>query len=108
MLASMARLGILPGKSFEISKLDPTVQAALKDIPQTALKKLEGNAGSLGAIVNGWIVSKGLGTYGPNDYLKRTTVAALGWPRTTRKMRSIPTPRLTRLARSSPARTSIP
>jgi hypothetical protein len=80
MLASMARIGIVPGKPFELGRLDPAVQTALKDIPQTALKKIEGNASSLGAIVNGWIVSKGLGTYGPNDYLKRATVAALGWP----------------------------
>jgi hypothetical protein len=80
MLASMAKIGIVPGKPFEMSKLDPAVQAELKDIPQTALKKIEENASSLGAIVNGWIVSKGLGTYGPDDYLKRATVAALGWP----------------------------
>jgi hypothetical protein len=80
MLARMAKIGIVPGKPFELGKLDPAVQAALKDIPQTALKKIEGNASSLGAVVNGWIVSKGLGTYGPNDYLKRATVAALGWP----------------------------
>jgi hypothetical protein len=80
MLARMARLGIVPGKPFEMSKLDPAVQAALKDIPQTALKKIEGNARNLGAVVNGWIISKGLGTYGPGDYLKRATVAALGWP----------------------------
>jgi hypothetical protein len=80
MLASMAKIGIVPGKPFEMSKLDPAVQAALKDIPQTALKKIEANKNSLGEIVNGWVVSKGLGTYGPADYLKRATVAAFGWP----------------------------
>ena len=35
---------------------------------------------SMGAIVNGWVVTKGLGTYGPDDYLKRAVVAAFGWP----------------------------
>src|SRR6185312_2961936 len=80
MLASMAKIGIIPGKPFEMSKLDPAVQAALKDIPQTALKKIEANKASMGEIVNGWVVSKGLGTYGPADYLKRATVAAFGWP----------------------------
>jgi hypothetical protein len=79
MLARMARIGIVPGKPFEMSKLDPAVQSALKDLPQAALKKIEGNASSMGEIVNGWIVPKGLGTYGTN-YLKRATVAALGWP----------------------------
>lgn len=80
ILASMAKIGIEPGKPFELSTLDPVVQAALKDIPETALKKIMSNTSSLGEVVNGWIVSKGLGTYGPNDYLKRATVAALGWP----------------------------
>ncbi|MBL8580063.1 MAG: DUF1254 domain-containing protein [Mesorhizobium sp.] len=79
-LASMAKLGIEPGKPFEMAKLDPAVQAALKDIPQTALQKIMNNTSALGEVANGWIISKGLGTYGPNDYLKRATVAALGWP----------------------------
>ena len=79
MLASMAKIGIVPGKPFEMSKLDPAVQAALKDIPQSALKKIEANKDILGAIVNGWVVTKGLGTYGTN-YMKRAVVAAFGWP----------------------------
>ena len=36
ILASMAKIGIVPGKPFDMSKLDPAVQAALKDIPQSA------------------------------------------------------------------------
>jgi hypothetical protein len=79
ILASMARIGIVPGKPFELSKLDPAVQAALRDIPRTALKKIEANKDSLGAMVNGWVITKGLGTYGTN-YLKRAVVAAFGWP----------------------------
>ena len=79
MLASMAKIGIVPGKPFEMSKLDPAVQTALKDTPQNALRKIEGNKNSMGEMVNGWIVAKGLGTYGTN-YLKRATVAAFGWP----------------------------
>ena len=80
MLARMAKIGIVPGKPFAISELDPAVQAALKDIPQTALKKIESNRNILGAIVNGWVITKGLGTYGPDDYMKRAVVAAFGWP----------------------------
>jgi hypothetical protein len=80
MVARMAKIGIVPGKPFELAKLDPPVQSAIKDLPETALKKIVGNASDLGEVVNGWIVSKGLGTYGPKDYLKRATVAALGWP----------------------------
>jgi hypothetical protein len=79
MVARMAKIGIVPGKPFEMNKLDPTVQAELLDIPQSALKKIEANKGSLGGIVNGWVVTKGLGTYGTN-YMKRAVVAAFGWP----------------------------
>jgi hypothetical protein len=62
-----------------MGKLDPAVQTVLKDIPQTALKKIEANKDIVGAIVNGWVVTKGLGTYG-TDYMKRAVVAAYGWP----------------------------
>jgi len=79
MLARMAKIGIVPGKPFLMSNLDATVQAALKDIPQSALKKIEANKDSLGTVVNGWVVTKGLGTYGTN-YIKRAVVAAFGWP----------------------------
>jgi hypothetical protein len=79
MLARMAKIGIAPGKPFEMGKLDPAVQTALKDTPKTALKKIEANKDALGAIVDGWVVTKGLGTYGTN-YIKRAVVAAFGWP----------------------------
>jgi uncharacterized protein (TIGR03000 family) len=79
MLARLAKIGIVPGKEFDLGKLDPAVQAALKDIPQTALQKIETNSKMFGEEVNGWVVTKGLGTYGTN-YLKRAVVAAFGWP----------------------------
>jgi hypothetical protein len=80
ILARMAKIGIVPGQPFEMSKLDPAVQAALKDTPQVALRKIEASKNILGAIVNGWVITKGLGTYGPDDYMKRAVVAAFGWP----------------------------
>ncbi len=79
ILARMAKIGIVSGKRFEIAKLDPAVQAALKDLPKTALQKIEANQKSLGEMVNGWIITKGLGVYGTN-YMKRAVVAAFGWP----------------------------
>jgi hypothetical protein len=77
LLARFASIGFEPGKPFELSKL---VQAALKDIPESALKKIEADQKTLGETVNGWIVTKGLGSYGPDTYLKRAVVAAFGWP----------------------------
>ena len=79
MLARMAKIGIEPCKPFEMAKLDPAVQAALKDLPQTALDKIGANQSSLGEVVNSWQVTKGVGVYG-TDYMKRAVVAAFGWP----------------------------
>jgi len=77
MLAQMAKIGIEPCKPFTLATLDPAVQAALKDVPQAALKKIEANQQSLGTTANGWIMTKGLGQYG-TDYMKRAVVAAFG------------------------------
>lgn len=43
MVAKMARLGIVPGKLFAFDKLDPTVQAALKDVPKQSFEKIMGH-----------------------------------------------------------------
>ena len=90
ILARMARIGILPGQPFEMSKLDPAAQKALKDIPQTALRKIEVNKDIVGEMVNGWVVPKGLGTYG-TKYLNRAVVAAYGWPANQEKDAIYPT-----------------
>jgi hypothetical protein len=78
-LARFAKIGFEPCKPFEMAKLDPAVQAALKDLPKTALDKIGANQKSLGVMANGWQITKGLGVYG-TDYMKRAVVAAFGWP----------------------------
>ena len=79
-LARFAKIGFEPCKPFEMAKLDPAVQAALKDLPQAALKKINDNReASMGKLVDGWSITKGLGVYG-TDYMKRAVVAAFGWP----------------------------
>lgn len=79
LVTRMATLGIVPCQPFDISKLDPAVQAALKTLPQDGLKAIEANKLSMGKIVDGWVIAKGLGRYG-TDYMKRAVVAAYGWP----------------------------
>src|SRR5262249_21979682 len=79
ILARMAKIGIVPGKPFDMAKLDPAVQAALKGLPKMALQKIEANKNIVGKMVNGWVITKGLGIYGTN-YMKRAVVAAFGWP----------------------------
>ena len=79
-LAKFAKIGFEPCKPFDLSKLDPGVQAALKDLPKTALEKINANReASMGKMVDGWSITKGLGVYG-TDYMKRAVVAAFGWP----------------------------
>ena len=78
MLARMAKIGIEPCKPFELAKLDPAAQAALKDLPQKALDKIGANQKSMGTVVDGWTISM-VGQYG-TDYMKRAVVAAFGWP----------------------------
>ena len=78
-LARFARIGFEPCMPFVLSKLDPAVQAALKDLPKTALEKIGANQASLGQMIDGWQITKGLGVYG-TDYMKRAVVAAFGWP----------------------------
>jgi hypothetical protein len=63
----------------EAAPAHPAVQEEWKDLPTTALKKIEENQSSLGKQSNGWLVTKGLGAY-KTDYLKRAVVAAFGWP----------------------------
>ena len=79
MLARMAKIGLVPGQPFDISKLNSATRTALEDLPMTALKHIEANKAALGAIVNGWVMTSGLGVYGTN-YTKRAVVAAFGWP----------------------------
>ena len=79
ILARMAKIGIEPGKPFEISKLDPKVQDALKGVPEIALQQINDEWLKVGIDMNGWRVTLVGGRYG-TDYLERAAWAALGWP----------------------------
>lgn len=79
LLDRMAKIGLEPCKPFDMSKLDPQIQAALKNTGAMGNKQIEDNQKNMGRLDNGWSVTTGLGVYG-TDYLKRATVAAFGWP----------------------------
>lgn len=99
MLARMAKIGLVPGQPFDMAQLDPAVQAALKDLPKTALQHIEANKESLGKMVNGWVITTGLGIYGTN-YMKRPSLPPSVGPQTARRMPSIPVPKSTVPGRS--------
>jgi len=79
IVARMAKIGLVPGKPFDMSKLDPAVQSALKGVPRTAQDKIFAAQATNGTRKNGWMVPSAAGAYG-TDYLQRALIAAFGWP----------------------------
>jgi hypothetical protein len=77
IVARMASIGIVPGRPFEIGKLDPAVAQALQGVPKPAVEKIMGHFKSAGKDVNGWVFSTNTGVYG-TDYLQRATITAIG------------------------------
>jgi hypothetical protein len=78
ILAQMKRIGIEPGKSFDIASLDPAVQNALETAPQDAQKLMKWKVPTLARVMNGWSMNTNtMGVYG-NYYLKRAIVAQVG------------------------------
>ena len=78
IVARMKRLGIVPGRSFDFAKANPTVRNALLDAPAAALKQLQAAAPGMAKVVNGWqMLTDTMGVYG-NSYLKRAWVTMIG------------------------------
>ena len=78
IIAQMKKIGIEPGKSFDIGKLDPVVQRALETAPQDGQKLMAWKVPTLARVANGWSMNTDtMGVYG-NYYLKRAIVAQLG------------------------------
>lgn len=78
ILAQMKRIGIEPGKSFDMDALDPEIQAALQTVPKDAQALMTWKVPTLARVVNGWSMNTDtMGVYG-NYYLKRAIVAQIG------------------------------
>ena len=77
MLAKMARLGIVPGKAFDPSKLDPAAAKALNEVPKLGFEKIMAHFKKAGKFENGWVFTTGTGIYG-TDYVQRALVTAIG------------------------------
>jgi hypothetical protein len=78
IIARMKRIGIEPGKSFDIASLDPAVQNALALAPGDAQKLMAWKLATLARVANGWSMNTDtMGVYG-NYYLKRAIVAQVG------------------------------
>jgi hypothetical protein len=77
IMARMSRIGIVPGQTFDITKLEPATAAALQQVPKLAAQKIMASFASTGTLVNGWGIMLKTGEYG-NDYLDRAFITGIG------------------------------
>ena len=77
MVAKLAKIGIIPGKDFDIDSLDPAIRKALESAPQVGLERIVAHLKNAGKNINGWVFVYPGGIYGV-DYLQRATVAYYG------------------------------
>lgn len=78
VLAKLAKIGIVPGQDFDMSKLDPAVAKGLEKSVQTAIAKLQAAAKKTGTPVNGWnIPPMNVANFG-TDFGERAVVALVG------------------------------
>jgi len=82
MVAALGKLGIVPGKDFDIARLDPAVVQALAKAPQSAQERIlawqrEGIASGDWKLENGWVLTTRTGPYG-TDYSQRALIAFIG------------------------------
>jgi hypothetical protein len=78
ILAQMKAIGIEPGKSFDLSKLDPAVQKAVEGVAVEAQALMTWKIATIARVANYWSMNTDtMGVYG-NYYLKRAIVAQVG------------------------------
>ena len=77
MVAKMAKLGIAPGKEFDINKLDTAVAKGLQGASKAGVEKIMAHFKSAGTVENGWMFATKTGVYG-TDYVQRALITAIG------------------------------
>ena len=78
IVAQMQKIGIEPGKSFDINEVDPAIRGALMSAPADAQKLMAWKLPTIARVENGWSMNTDtMGVYG-NYYLKRALVAQAG------------------------------
>jgi hypothetical protein len=78
ILARMARLGLEPGRAFDIGSIEQVARTALNDTAPLALPKIKTALLKTARVVNGWMMTDPpIGTYG-TDYLRRAAIAYFG------------------------------
>lgn len=79
ILDRIRRIGIEPGKSFDLASAPKDIQDALNAAPARALPQIKSAWSKAGVLANGWRTNvTAIGTYG-TDYLRRAGVAYGGY-----------------------------
>ena len=82
MIAKLAKIGVVPGQSFDASKLDPAIVDGINAAPKTAQDKIMGwmKEGILArdlSLQDGWLFTTKTGLYG-TAYTQRALITAIG------------------------------
>lgn len=77
MLAKLAKIGIVPGQDFDMSKLDAVVAKQLNASVKPAQAAILAQEKKAGTIRNGWMFTTKTGLYG-TDYLQRAFITWFG------------------------------
>lgn len=78
IVEEIAKIGIVPGKPFNISDLSAENQAAVSKAMKVATAQIADQQKIGNKVVNGWLLTSGTGRYG-NNYLWRAAVSEFGW-----------------------------
>ena len=77
IVARMAKIGLVPGQDFDVSKLEPTIAQALAEAPKAGVAAIVAQFKTGPLKVNGWEILTKTGIYG-TDYANRALVTAIG------------------------------
>jgi len=75
ILARLARIGLVPGQDFDMSKLASVANA--QDVPKLGVERIVAHYPAGGADVNGWVFFRPAGVYG-TDYVQRALITRYG------------------------------
>ena len=79
LVARMAKIGLVPGQSFDLGKLDPAVAKAIEQAPKAAWERIVAYTKESGQVKDGWLLNLKVGHYG-TDYMARAWLSAFGIP----------------------------
>ncbi len=77
IVEKMAKIGIIPGKDFDINMIEPNVAQGLHKAPVAALEEIKAQFSKSGISVNGWEIFTKTGVYG-TDYVNRAIITMFG------------------------------